>query len=91
MEASCRRWGICLVDDVDYVDLVSHKVCWKDPFSLPIGRELARNFDVILASKVVSLTGGYERLMWCFAKIGLYSVKSSYETLLGLSKQHDSK
>lgn len=72
------------MDYVDNVDIVSHKVCSKDPFSLPINRELARNFDAILARKVVFLSKGCDRFMWCPSKTGMYLVKYGYEALLGM-------
>ena len=42
MGVSSLVWGDFLVYYVDCVDIVSHKVFWKDHFSLPIGRNLAR-------------------------------------------------
>lgn len=73
---------------MDNVDIVSHKVCQKDPFSLSIGRELVSNFADILASKLVFLTRGCDRLIWCPSKSCVYSVKSGYEALLGMFEHH---
>lgn len=91
MHVSSAPWGELLIDYVDNMDLISHKAIWKNPLDLPIDISSSRDLSAILASRLVYMSHGNDKLIWCPSKDGLYSVKSGYVSLQHMASHHSNQ
>lgn len=54
---------------------------WKSMDNVEVDEELKRLMSEIFKNRKVLLTGSRDKVVWCGAKDGIYSVKIGYELL----------